>query len=357
MDLDALPHLLNWLDVSLCVVMSATGTVWERTTKVLDAHPWPALHIYVAAGAPTEHLLSRPELIEYVGNFRDALEPHDEHAEAATILQESLEDWHERRVPRDVPLFRGSHNLEVPNRTLLDALGARFLQGPTRLHAYNDNAPYWDLQKALVSEVDAIRSEVFEENDTLQYVTSCDLILTAPALMKEWKGVSGRFRQLKAAPRRMVRSLISQFYARPKFHLDIRSRDVDMLFQDPQVSSLIQINRKESAAYGDALAVRASASVSPVIRIPTAVNRVSDDLAGIARSLRGRRANPKTLSRVARQASEKLSQGLPPWVRDRIRESRRIKLIAAAALEWTEVDGFPLMLRADVSRVSKLSQP
>ena len=131
-------------------------------------------------------------------------------------------------------------------------------------------------------------------------------------------------------------------------------REAGGMRSDPHVQGVLSINVEDLIAYTAALSIRASSNFVPVIRLPTHVNNVHGELVQLESTARN--ANSKSdrtakLNKLARQLSLKLAEGIPKWVFDRMRTFSKVKLISDAPLEWLEMDGFPLAVTADVSRI------
>jgi hypothetical protein len=349
-NLDAFPVLLGWLRAALVVVLSCTDAIEAAVDEVLVRHEWPVFHVHLRGGAKSVQQLSRESLIGYCAELAEVLMAHPGHELAGRLLSEGLEDWEERLVPQDVPFHRSSHNLSAPNQAALEAFDSCYLAGPVRPEVYTENGPYWALQLERVEAVESLRAAAVEANAALSHISACDLILTAAGMLREWRSLRDKFEAAPGDSQRILKSVVSQLVARPKFSLDVRGEDVPNVMGD-EVMSAIHLYNRDLAAYTNALSIRTSGALAPTIRVPNDVNRVRQDFANLGRSLLGRRATPYKLSRIARRASERLTTGLPNWVRERLTTSERIKLVSDAPLEWMEVDGFPLMLRRDVSRL------
>jgi hypothetical protein len=247
------------------------------------------------------------------------------------------------------------HLMFYPNQIALQSAGFTF-ENSLQLPNFDglENLPYFDAQRALVQRISDARRSVFKEKPEAENIAPCDLILTAPSVVKQWRKLQSLWEDLPKEERRQVQFYIKQIVGRKTFKIVGDSRDAVGAVTNPRVMALNHLHVNDLEAYTAALCVRASASFAPVVRLPTSVNNVHGELIQLEKTAAANNPSAKQafkLSKLAKQVSLKLTEDLPEWVIDRIRESKKIKLIADAPLEWISVDGVPLTLQANVSRI------
>jgi len=255
------------------------------------------------------------------------------------------------RVAGDLPYY--GHLITKPNEVALQAIGLVF-ERKFQL-ANMDNEPYFDALRSQVDPMFGVRASFYEEDTDIYRSVPYELIVTAPSILKHIRELLRRFgRDLSAEKRRHVRFVLRQMIGRRTYSFVGDEREAGGMRTDPHVQGLLSINVDDLIAYTAALSIRASSNFVPVIRLPTHVNNLYGELVQLENTARN--ANSKSdrsakLNKLARQLSMKLAEGIPEWIFDRMRTFSKVKLISDAPLEWLQMDGFPLAVTADVSRI------
>lgn len=250
------------------------------------------------------------------------------------------------------------HLITIPNENALRAIGFTFTEH-VPLQASDDNDSYFDALKTQTGFLSFVRHHLFAENKLLLQLSPYDLVLTAPSVLKRWRKVLRGFgSDFSPEKRRQLRSVLRQIVGRETYSFmlekEILEKEADRLVLDEQVQTLLALNRFDLDVYAAALCIRASASFVPVIRLPTSVNNIQVELTKLentARTAGPTPHRPYKLSKLANALSLKLAKGVPDWVIEQLKVCTAVKLLADAPLEWMSVDGFPLTLQADVSRI------
>jgi hypothetical protein len=256
------------------------------------------------------------------------------------------------KVESDLPYY--GHLITQPNEVALQAVGFEFKR-KIQLTSNDDNEPYFEALRSQVDPMFGIRASFYEENVEIYRSVPYELIITAPSILKQIRNLLRNFgRDFSAEKRRHVRFVLRQMIGRRTYSFVGTGRDAGGVFGDPHVQGLLHINVEDLRAYTAALSIRASSNFVPVIRLPTQVNNVQGELVQLentAREATSKSDRTAKLNKLARQVSMKLAEGIPEWVFDRMRTFSKIKLLSDAPLEWLQMDGFPLSVTADVSRI------
>jgi hypothetical protein len=254
-------------------------------------------------------------------------------------------------IDSDLPRF--GHLITVPNEIALEAVGIKLNQ-KERLMG-DDNEPYFEALKPLVLSMLNARASLYSEHRDIAWSAGYELILTAPSILKHLRVILKRFgRNLEAEKRRQVRFVLRQMIGRKTYPFAGAAHEAAGILSDRHVQALASVNLKDLEVYTAALSIRTSSNFVPVIRLPTAVNNVHGELIQLENTARAEGFTPRRrekLSRIAKTISEKLADGIPDWMLEAIRACLRIKLVSDAPLEWMSVDGFPLALKAEISRI------
>lgn len=209
-----------------------------------------------------------------------------------------------------------------------------------------------ELILAFAREIDTHRARVLEAHPNLARAVVTDLVIGAPAMMRERYLGGKRIRPeaTGAAPDleglfRAIREQRGYFLKPPKeFALDQAS--------DVAIAAL-QLYFMEQRAFSTALGALASADFAPVLPLPPAVNHLrtpADTFAHWVRSSAGR-PNSRQSEKAAELGTalwDAIPEPLRPLIASR---TGAVRIFADAPLEWTCVEGFPLMLRAYCSRI------
>lgn len=351
-EINGLKQALDLFDPFCSCIWSANDDIATTVDTVIKSRPEPILHGSPSGGANS---------IKSIDITRDVIKQHvlrlleyrrSEHGDEVEKLIVALtKNVDFRVVDSDLPRF--GHLITTPNETALDAVGVG-LQRKERLMGI-DNEPYFDALRPIVFSMMHARSSTYSEDRDIAWSAGYELILTSPSISKQVRLILKRFgRELDAEKRRQVRFVLRQMIGRTTYPFVGPESEAGGIRDDPHVQALTMINLKDLEVYTAALSIRASSNFVPVIRLPTAVNNVHGELIQLEKTARAEGPTPRRrekLSRIAKTISEKLVDGIPDWILDAIRASPRIKLIADAPLEWMNVDGFPLALKAEVSRI------
>lgn len=254
------------------------------------------------------------------------------------------------KVKSDLPYY--GHLITQPNELALQAVGFEFERNIEL--ASIDNKPYFEALRSQVDPMFGARVSFYEEDSEIYRYVPYELIVTAPSILKQIRNLRNFGRHHTAEKRRHVRFVLKQMIGRRTYSFVGTEREAGGMRSDPHVQGLLSINVEDLRAYTAALGIRASSNFVPVIRLPTHVNNVYGELVQLENTARN--ANLKSdrvakLNKLARQVSMKLAEGIPEWVFDRMRTFSKVKLISDAPLEWLQMDGFPLTVNADVSRI------
>jgi CHAT domain-containing protein len=115
---------------------------------------------------------------------------------------------------------------------------------------------------------------------------------------------------------------------------------------------LFQIRQQELNLATECMSALAVSEVSAVVRLPNDANRVSGAVRNFAAACRSATPSPRKRLRTFREVQEYLRRAVPQEFLPLIRRSRTgIRIVADAHLEWLDVDGLPLCIRNNVTRI------
>jgi hypothetical protein len=120
----------------------------------------------------------------------------------------------------------------------------------------------------------------------------------------------------------------------------------------PQPSPVMVVRQKEVWLAIEAVSCLAVSEVGGVVRLPNRINQTRGVVRQFAQHYRADRPQILKRSELFRGVQRALAGGFPDQFRDLVKRSvDGIRIIADAHLEWLDVDGFPLGLRYNVSRI------
>lgn len=120
----------------------------------------------------------------------------------------------------------------------------------------------------------------------------------------------------------------------------------------PGTNLLMRIRQLEVWLATEAVACLASSEISSVIRPPNRLNLTRGVVRQFSQLYRADRPQASKRAEMFRSVQQALSSGIPEELRRLIpRSTSGIRVIADAHLEWLDMDGIPLGLRYNVSRI------
>lgn len=262
----------------------------------------------------------------------------DLDAGPAKALLERWQPW----GAKPSSLIHHSHNVTAVNELVLKSVGE---DDPGEEGVLNCS-PEADYVAGVVQSAMAVRAlqERIGEHRLKVHPPRPDLILLAPAMMGTAAGLLND--QAPSVVKRAMRSLDRQ-----RGYTSQAQMDEDDI---PIVGPLMTLRGAELKVQTQAVGLKAVSSLTATVRLPAAVNRTAGVVGTLSRYLRGyddKLPDTKT-ARVFKVVQDALRASVPDEYRDLIKASRsEIKIVGDAPLEWYPLDGLPLSLRADVSRI------
>lgn len=255
--------------------------------------------------------------------------------------QDLLEKWSPWE-PKPFSLRLHSHNATNPNEMVLYSVG----EGRPGEEGVLNCSPEEDYIAGIRESVEAVRAlddEIGGERAVV-HPDRPDLVLLAPSMSR----TAFATLQPDAPPpiKRAFRALDRQRGYFTQFRMeesDVKTIGPYMMLRGAEL-------KIQTAVVG----MRATSTLAATVRLPPAVTRA----AGVVRALAGhmrhyddRLPDTKT-ARVLRTVQDALSASVPSELDSLIRRSRSgVKIVGDAPMEWYPVDGLPLGLRSDVSRI------
>lgn len=276
----------------------------------------------------------------------DAIKDKCSHILPVSLRQDFLARPLRAPFPSSLPM---SHitGATLPNEFLCVALGYSFSGAKPVVSPEPER--YAD---AIIDSADRARTIIGD--------ASTDIVLYAPSISGHLYAFDGGVwnRILRQIPSRAVRNFIKDGVFRNKgysgFSLVVDDpKNPPNPYQDPVASALLALRQTELRLVAAGITALTASAMQPAIRLPNSVNFCAPILREIERhakrdDARGRRLLQTSYTKLA----EFLSQDVSPKILEDIRSNTKaITLVTDAPLEWMRIDGLPLMIRHETSRI------
>lgn len=279
-------------------------------------------------------------------------------AEARTAIQQ----W--RHPPsRRLPYQVGGHNTIAPNVAALtvagfdDILYGRFdKQRPGKLRPYTE-------------QIERTTNSILEERDRIgeKYLNrihrqTLDLNIFAPGIYPHFLSIAPPD-EMSHEQKAQFRTGIAALRNQTGYSFEVTEAQGAVLFGEeftrsgfkakPEISPFIFHRTQENFLSTAILSAFAASEFSAVIRLPNDINRTAGVVRSFAEHYRSDRATPRKRLESFRKVQRRIGEAVPEEFLHLIRRSRTgIRILADAHIEWLDVDGLPLVLSKDCSRVA-----
>ena len=364
--LDAMAQALPFIPTSFRVFLTTNSTVADATDRILEGSEIPALHVSSVPGpgrTPFENL-SLDTLSAYFLRVLEAMARSPEHSEQALHIRRSIAGSKRRKL-RKHPLPHGEHNVTAPNEIALNAFGWKFARRdailPTGTGAIGER------EQRYVDRICAAADAVFAARKDLTSNLRDGLIdsryIIAVASMY-W----GHFEKWRDYPkgadeqehRVQLKQALSDFVRAKTYFGNIKvEAGGEQPFMGKLYRALAGSHAADMGAFTSGLAVLASATLLPVLRLEPRLNEVRGELKILAHCVRAeaKRNHDWKASRLTAALGAKMRGLINPEFLKRIDASESagliegMKLVSDLPLELLPTGGVPLTLRYDTSRL------
>lgn len=121
----------------------------------------------------------------------------------------------------------------------------------------------------------------------------------------------------------------------------------------PKPHFLMQMRQRETVLSVVMMELLAASEASAVIRLPNEINRTAGAVRQFASHYRSKERRDRRTLDGFRSVQRRLSEAVPAEFIDLIRDAGSdIRLVSDAHLEWLDIDGLPLCIRKNVSRIA-----
>jgi len=269
---------------------------------------------------------------------------------ALADMRQVIAGWKPKKQRKSSFDFKGNYTV-LPNQMTLRSLGVV----PRKEVANWSSDDPTDYLKAILESaaaVDVLRNRG-EIGDAIRLIPPRpDTWLVAPSLEPDFK----RHIPLEKIPRedrQPVRDLIRMFERQRVFGVPVTEEQMARMDNSKIVQELRQTRNLEAKTFAAAVGVAAAGTMASVYRLTPGVERVAGKVRQFADNVRAEaRTSPPKVAKLFADIQTHLGSEVAPEILERIAESTwGIKAVTNAPLEWLPVNGLPLGLLRDVSRI------
>lgn len=331
------------------VCFSGDEAAAERVEAWIVRQDIPVFHLRLTSNEDAERLnaFTILDLRDYCRQAFEAQTPRFSDAQRQAITSAlgewSVPEW----TPTDHPPL--GHNIFLPNqmvlrRALKDAKAEKWWMGTSE-------EQYTEGIVASVRSVMAVREEIGCWNFHRMLLPTPALILAEPALYRHsYKSArpEGPFKDP------IVKQTLRLLQTQKTLCNETDAAYVLGLEESPAARSLFTERGRELTTFTLAAGLRAASTSAAVMRLSPGVNHVFSKLDNYARHIRSNRLEARRKSRrLFENIQRSMADALGPKRMDMLREEQGpVKLVSDCPLEWLNIDGLPLSLARDCSRIN-----
>lgn len=328
------------------VVMSSDEATAKKVASWRAGLRLPPIHLSYHRAANAQHPVGFTR--EQLRHRLIALTRRAARMEARLEIAQHL-DFLERWRPeerRDTSLAFHSHNVTRANEMTLIGAGE---SPPTCKDGHLQTSPHDDYVRGITQSSEAVMALWQESGQRLANLLMPprpDLFLLAPSM---YRGISTRLANVIQDS--LVKASLRRLDRQRGYTMELNVTDEKGI---ERIGPLLALRGAELKVLTTAVGLRAAGTLAATVRLPPAVNRTAGVVGQLARFLRAHEDPPRIKSaRVFRIVQQALEEAIPSEHRALIaRSTAGVKIIGEAPLEWLPVDGLPLGIRFDVSRIN-----
>ncbi|WP_300530154.1 hypothetical protein [Maricaulis sp.] len=272
----------------------------------------------------------------------------------------AIASW-EPLPPRDLGYQLKGHNSVVPNLMALTAAGfddmvsGRFeIPKPSA-----GNAPYLDQIVRSAMSIQEERRRIGEREAHRAWRCPPDVNLYAPAVFPHFFSLSPPGEVFAPQGRAAFKTVQRMLQRQAGYNFELTEAKANALgsFDRPDrekafARHILETRALECRLGTDCVGALAASEISAVLRLPNDVNRTSGQVRQFAAHHRGANTNERRRHKAFRQMQHRITKSVPKELMEVVRQSESgVRIIADAHLEWCELDGLPLALAKDTSRI------
>jgi hypothetical protein len=256
----------------------------------------------------------------------------------------------------------GGHNTIIPNLAALTVAGFADMESGRFAQVGAEVKPYVDQIVRTTNSILDHRAKIGTRDVERIYRRPPDLTLFAPAIFSGVLEVPLP-QDMPPAERKQALGVIETLKRQTGYGFGLTSSLQREAFVSQfaigadgkpsvRMHPIMQLRTRELFLNTDIMAALASSYFSPVVRLPNDVNRTLGSVRNFAEHYRSEQPRSRKRLLAFRQVQARLAAAVPAEFLELIRRSESgIRIVADAHLEWLDIDGLPLAIRKNCSRV------
>ncbi len=283
--------------------------------------------------------------------------PAHVNSEQIQAAREALNQWKPLKS-RSLGYQVGGHNTITPNLCALSAIGFDDLVHGRFQEIGSDLGPYLDQIVKTTTSILQERESVGRRDMQRIFRRPPDLNLFAPAIYPWFFDLPApasfereEAKRFNAARRVLQRQSGYGFEITSNWEL-LAFGGVEQADAKLSPHQLLWLRAHELFLATDAVSVLTASEFSALVRWPNEINRTLGAVRNFSEHYRSRAPSSRKRVLAFREVQARLASATPRELLPLIRQARDgIRIIADAHLEWLDLDGLPLMIRKDCSRI------
>jgi len=345
---DSLSRGLLPKEIPFWILLCPQSSVLEKLKAWISTLPIKPLVVGYEAtdGVLDWEALTAEALKQFAYETLQQLSKDSDLGEQARELIGDLDGW-KQWVPDGPQIEIPAHSAMLVNRGALTALNFNATRGePFKSSKQQD---YVDAILTVAKPLLKARAEIALSEPHLVYQPHPDVIVAAPSVYQ------GFYKERLGKNPDDTARFLEIMRKQTKFSFDVPEELANQLNDDKSaVQAMFNTRKGELEAFSGALALSASSSASAVIRVPPAVNRISQSLGPMAVSARAGGIDARRkLPRLFGSVQDALVAAIGKETIDTIASAQYgVRLISDVPLEWMPIGELPLCLHTEVSRLT-----
>jgi hypothetical protein len=280
-----------------------------------------------------------------------------------TITQETdfeeekrlLNSWSERSLLTLPFTCRGNHFSLLPNYMALRASGYE-VDDSDPFSTNNGHSGYIEAILETANAVLDIRDQVGDREMFRYYPPFPDLFLFCPSVYKDLMSGLPLINEHAEFNRKKAQRVFVMMQRQKGYNYEMNQGDIELLITKDgpakEFLDLASYRSSEIRLNSAVLGLKAASTMSAVLRLPNAINKSAGEIRQFSNQVRSSNSKPWKRVRAFEKAQEVLRLAFPSEFIDTLKRSKTgIKILSDVPLEWLPVDGLPLGIKNDVSRI------
>lgn len=266
------------------------------------------------------------------------------------LCEEALGKWVES--PRgEAGLAALGHNVFTPNRMALEGAGIIF-EKKTPNFIGQSEAEYHDAIRTSAEAVLRLREQVGSVPAFLLNPPQPDMILAVPALYHHAYNKLRRSKETPDIEDRVARDVLRYIRGQKGFRTEMEGSKLVKLLRSETGRNIFGLRSRELSLQTAAIGLRGATTLTATVRLPPGLNQIKKSLQQLSDHARGPHGRRKKFPRLFKAVQEELSRTVGEDLLELISRSRSgLKVIADVPLEWVPIQGIPLGIKFNCSRV------